>query len=220
MTDIVIFGTGAMAEVARVYIEAHSDLRIVGYTLDAAFRRADSHAGRPLVDWESLETHFPPGQVQLFGPMSYKRMNTLRRDRFLEGRARGYRFASFIHPASHIYTNRIGENCMILEANVIQPFVTIGDNVIIWSTNHIGHHVTIGDHVFIASQVGIGGNTTIGPECYLGGQVGFAHGLTIGRGSAILNAAWVMKDTAEYAVVNGEPGVLKPYPSTRLHNLI
>lgn len=220
MTDIVIFGTGAMADVARVYLQAHSDLNIVGYTLDAAFRRAGSHAGRPVVDWETLERDFPPDRVQLFGPMTYQRMNTLRRDRYLEGKARGYRFASFIHPASHIYADSIGENCMILENNVIQPFVTIGNNVIIWSTNHIGHHVAIGDHVFIASQVGIAGNVRIGDECYLGGQIGIAHGLTIGRGAAVLNGAFVTRDMADYAVIIAEPDTLKPYPSTKLHKLI
>lgn len=215
-----MFGTGAMAEVACVYLEAHSDLRIVGFTVDEAFRKHDVHAGRPLVSWETLERHFPPDQVRLFGPMTYQRMNTVRRDRYLEGKRRGYAFASFVHPASHIYTQSIGENCLILEANVIQPFVSIGDNVIIWSFNHIGHHVRIGSHVFIASQVGIGGNTTIGDECYLGGQAGLAHGLAIGKGSAILNAAFVSKDTPDYAVVTGESGILKPFPSTRLHKLI
>lgn len=220
MTDIVLFGTGTMAEVVEAYLRAHSDFRIVGYTVDAAFRKADSLNDKPLVDWESLEQHFPPAQVKLFGPMTYKRMNTVRRDRYLEGKARGYDFVSFIHPHSHIYTDKIGENCLILEANVIQPFVTIGNNVIIWSTNHIGHHVTIEDHVFIASQVGIAGNSRIGAECYLAGQAGVTHGLSIGRGTAILNGALVAKDTAEYAVYTTAPPILKPFPSTKLHGLI
>lgn len=220
MTDIVMFGTGAMAQVAEVYLAAHSDLRIVGYTLDAAWRQADSHNGRPLVDWERLEAHFPPDQVRLFGPMTYRRMNTLRRDRYLDGKARGYRFARFLHPASHIYTDEIGENCLILENNVIQPFVRIGDNTIIWSGNHIGHHTTVGSHVFIASQVGIGGNAVIGDECYLAGQVGIPHGVTVGRGAAVLNAAYVIKDLPDYGVIAGASGVVKPYPSTKLHKLI
>ncbi|MBL4810820.1 MAG: acetyltransferase [Rhodobacteraceae bacterium] len=220
MKDIVIFGTGAMAEVVSVYLEQDSDFNIVGYTLDAAYRKDDSFNGKPLVDWETLEQHFAPDQVLLFGPLTYQKMNTVRRDRYLEGKARGYRFATFIHPGSHIYTDKIGENCLILEANVIQPFASIGDNVIIWSTNHIGHHVSIGDHCFIASQVGIAGNTSIGQECYLAGQVGVAHGLTVGDRCAVLNAAYVGKNLKDGAVITGDNGTLKPFDSTRLHGLI
>lgn len=218
--DIVLFGTGAMAEVIAVYLRAHSDYRIVGYTVDAAFHDAERHDGLPLVAWEALEDRFPPGEVLLLGPLTYRRMNTVRRDRYLEGRARGYGFARFLHPASHIYTDRIGENCVILEANVIQPFAEIGDNVIIWSGNHIGHHSRIGDHCFIASKVAISGHVTVGPECYLGGQVGIPHGLTLGRGCALLNQTHIVRDLADHSVVAGTPGTIKPFPSTRLHKLI
>lgn len=218
--DVVLFGTGAMAEVVAVYLRAHSDLRIVGHTVDAAFRRADRHAGLPLVAWEELEREFPPGEVLLFGPLTYQRMNTVRRDRYLEGKARGYGFARFVHPGSHIYADAIGENCLVLEANVIQPFVRIGDNVIVWSANHIGHHARIGDHCFIASQVGIAGHVTIGPECYIAGQVGITHGLTIGRACALLNGAFVSQDLGDEAVVSGASDRPRPFPSSRLHKLI
>lgn len=218
MKDVVIFGTGAMAEVAAVYLRAHSDYRIVGYTVDAAFRGGDRHDGLPLVAWEELERHFPPDEVLLFGPMTYKRMNTIRRDRYLEGKARGYGFARFIHPGAHVHATEIGENCLILEVNVIQPFVTIGDNVILWSMNHIGHHSRIGDHCFLASQVGIAGNVTVGPECHLAGKAGISAGLTLGRSCALLNAARVTRSLPDHAVFEGD--ALRPFPSTRLHKLL
>jgi acetyltransferase-like isoleucine patch superfamily enzyme len=218
MQDIVLFGTGTVAEVIEVYLRAHTDYRIVGYTVDAAFRTAERHAGLPLVAWETLEAEFPPGQVRLLGPLTYRRMNTLRRDRYLEGKTRGYGFASFIHPGSHIYAQSIGENVVILEANVVQPFVTIGDNVILWTMNHIGHHSRIGDHCFIAGQAGLAGRVTLGPECYLAGKAGIGPGLTLGRGCALLNAARVTRDLPDYAVVEGER--LRPFPSTRLHKLL
>ncbi len=37
-----MFGAGAMAEVLEVYLQRHSDHRIVGYTLDAAYRTTTS----------------------------------------------------------------------------------------------------------------------------------------------------------------------------------
>ena len=218
MTDLVLFGTGAAARTVAVYLDRHSDYRIVGYTVDAAFRDRDRLDGRPVVDWEDLERHFPPGAVELFGPFSYARMNGLRRDRYREGKARGYRFASFLHPASHIYAETIGENCLILEACVIQPFVRIGDNVIVWSMTAIGHHCEIGDHCFIASQVGLAGSVRVGAESYLGARAAVVQGVSVGPGSALLNAAGVARDLPALSVVVGRE--IKPWPSTRLHRLL
>ena len=220
MSDLVLFGTGRASQTVAAYLAHHGTHRIVGYTVDAAFRRGDSHDGLPLVDWDRLEHRFPPDRVQLFGPFSYAGMNTLRRDRFAEGKARGYRFASFIHPSCHIHTHEIGENCLILEACVVQPFAAIGDNVVIWAMGGIGHHVRIGDHCFLSGQVVLGGAVCLGPECYLSARATVGHGLTIGRGCALLNGAMVTRDLPDYGVIVGPGGVVKPYPSTRLHRLL
>lgn len=221
MADIVIFGAGQIAEVAKVYIEAHGEHRIVGFTVDAEYARLDKFAGLPLVPWQRLETSFPPDQVELLGPLSYRRMNELRRDRYYEGKARNYRFASYIHPHSHIYTTDIGENCFILEANVIQPFVKIGNNVMIWSSNHLGHHCEIGNHCFIASHVGIAGGARIGERCFLGGKVGVSDGVTVGEACFLGFGVRVMKDLPPGSViVRGTPDKVENFPSSRLRRLI
>lgn len=219
--DVVLFGTGDVSQVISVYVERYSDLNIVGYTVDAEFMpESGTFNGKPCVPWEEIETHHPPGSVKLLGPLTYKRLNQVRRERYLEGKAKGYEFASFIHPACHINTEAIGDHAIILEANIIQPFATIGDNVIIWSGNHIGHHVTIGSHCFIASQVGIAGSSKIGEACYLAGQVGIIHGLTVGDRCAILNGAFVKSDVPDDSVVTGEGDPIKPYPSRRIAHLL
>jgi len=221
MSDIVIFGAGQIAEVAKVYIDAHPEHRIVGFTVDAQYATADSFHGLPLVPWEDLESVFPPGQIELLGPLSYRRLNEFRRDRYLEGKARNYRFASFIHPNSHIYTTDIGENCFILEANVIQPFAKIGNDVIMWSGNHIGHHSIIGDHCFLASHVGIAGATRIGDGCFLGGKVGIKEGLTIGPACLLSFGVIVTKDLPPGSVVlRGIEDRVAPFPSSRMRGML
>lgn len=219
--DVVLFGTGQVAQVIAVYLERFSDLNIVGYTVDAAFLPEDRRFnGKPVVPWEEIEAHHPPDRVRLLGPLTYQRLNQVRRDRYLEGKARGYSFASFIHPDSHILTDRIGEHVIILEQNVIQPFAEIGDNVIIWSFNHIGHHVKIGNHCFMASLVGISGSTRIGEECYLGGQAGIAHGLTIGDRCALLNAAKISSDVPDDTAVAGRTRDARRLPSARIRHVL
>jgi sugar O-acyltransferase (sialic acid O-acetyltransferase NeuD family) len=221
MADIVVFGAGQIAETAKVYIDAHSGDRVVGFTVDRQYAKSDRFHGLPLVVWEDLEKFFPPAQVKLLGPLSYRRMNEFRRTRYREGKERGYQFASFIHPNSQIYTTVIGENCFILEANVIQPFVKIGDDVIMWSGNHIGHHSVIGDHCFLAGQVGIAGATRIGTGCFLGGKAGITQGVTIGEDCFLSFGVIVTRDLAAGSVVvRGSPDPVAAFSSSRMRGLL
>ncbi len=219
MADIVIFGAGQIAEVAKVYIDAHSPDRIVGFTVDAAFQKSDTFHGLPLVAWDRLEQSFPPGSVKLLGPISYRSLNEFRRDRHVEGKRRGYEFASFVHPASHIYTQDIGENCFILEANVIQPFVRIGAGVMMWSGNHIGHHAQVGDYCFLSAHVGLGSGVRLGERCFLAGKVGVDSGFEIGAGSFLGGGAVVKKNLPPESVVPGPSDRIAPYSSSRLKRL-
>jgi acetyltransferase-like isoleucine patch superfamily enzyme len=219
MVDIVVFGAGQIAEVAKVYLDAHSADRIVGFTVDAAFRKSDTFLGLPLVAWEELEQRFPPGSVQLLGPLSYRKLNEFRRDRHLEGKARGYAFTSFIHPASLVYATEVGENCFILEANVIQPFVRIGAGVMMWSGNHIGHHVEIGDYCFLSTHVGLGSGVRLGERCFLSGKVGIDSDVEIGAGCFLGGGAVVKKNLPPESVVPGPADPVAPYPSSRIKRL-
>lgn len=219
MSDIVIFGTGLISQVAKVYIDKHGPHRIVGFTVDARYRTTDTFLGLPLVAWERLEERFSPNSVQLLGPLSYQRLNELRRERHEEGRARGYSFASFIHPASHIYTTDIGENCFILENNVIQPFVRIGSGVIMWSGNHIGHHTEIGDYCFLASQVGLGGRVRLGKGCFLAGKVGVETQVEIGDACFLDTGVLVKENLPAGSVVRSRTDPVAPFPSSRLKRL-
>ena len=219
--DIVIFGAGQIADVARVYIDRHGPDRIVGFTVDEAYRKSDTFAGRPLVSWEALESAFPPdGRVQLLGPLSFRELNAFRTARYLEGKRRGYGFASFVHPSCHVYTEHIGDNCFILENNTLQPFVEIGDNVIMWSNNHIGHHSRIGDHCFLSSQVGVSSNVVIGPGCFIAGQAGIEYGVTIGANSYVGAGTVVLEDLPPNSAVPASASAVARYPSQRLKRFL
>jgi sugar O-acyltransferase (sialic acid O-acetyltransferase NeuD family) len=220
MPDIVLFGAGQIAEVAKFYIDTYSPDRIVGFTVDATHRHSDRFAGLPLVEWESLESHFPASQVKLLGPLSYRRMNEFRRDRHLEGKKRAYEFTSFIHPNSHVHTKDIGENCFILEQNVIQPFARVGAGVMMWSSNHIGHHAVIGDYCFFSSQAVICGSSTIGERCFVAANVTVEDGIIVGDGCFLGSAAIVKRNLPAESVVPGTPDTVAPFPASRMKRLI
>ena len=221
MADIVIFGAGQIADVARVYIDAHGEDRIVGFTVDTNYCMADTFSSKPLVPWERLESYFPPEQVKLLGPLSFRQLNEFRTNRYLEGKSRGYNFTSFIHPCSSVYAEKIGENCFILENNTIQPFVEIGNNVIIWSGNHIGHHTKIEDNCFITSNNAISSNVIIEKGCFISGSVTVDYGLTVGSQSFLGINSTVRKDLSAESVLrhrNATP--IAPFSSMRLKKLL
>ena len=220
MPDIVVFGAGRIAEVAKVYLDAHSADRVVGFTVDAAYQTADTFNGLPLVAWERLEERFPPGAVKLLGPLSYQRLNDFRRERHQEGKARGYAFTSFVHPASHVYTADIGENCFILENNVIQPYVRIGKGVMIWSGSHIGHHAIVGDYCFLSSHVGIGGGVKLGAGCFLAGKAGVESGLEVGDECFIGAGTVVLRNLPARSVVSTrKAATIAKFSSDRLKRM-
>ena len=216
MSDIVLFGAGQIADVARVYIDAHGPDRIVAFTADGSHLAADSFAGRPLVAWEDLERCYPPDQVKLLGPLSFRRLNAFRKERYLEGKARGYGFASFIHPSCHVYTDRIGENCFILENNTLQPFAEIGDNTMLWSNNHIGHHARIGSHCFLSTHIGVSSNVVIEEECFLAGKASIDYGRRVGARCFLGPSAVVLEDLPSGSVVLGVNSPVARFSSRRL----
>ena len=218
MQDIVLFGSGQVAQVAKFYLDTYSQYRVVGFTVDAAYKSADTFCGLPVVAWEELESHFPPSAVQLLGPLSYQKLNDFRRDRHLEGKARGYSFATFVHPSTHNHA-KLGENCFVLENCTLQPFVEIGDGVIIWSATHIGHHCVIGDFCFLSSHVGLGGNVHIGAGSFLGGKVGVETGIRVGTACFLGSASVIKSHVPDESVVPGPQDKPAAYKSSRIKRL-
>jgi sugar O-acyltransferase (sialic acid O-acetyltransferase NeuD family) len=201
MVDVVIFGTSQWAELAHFYLVHDSPHRVVAFTVDRAYRTETLYKGLPVAPFEELESLYPPSQVKLFIPISFKKMNQIRADRYRNAKERGYQFISYVSSKATTWPGfKCGENCFIFEDNTIQPFVEIGNNVIMWSGNHIGHHTTIKDHVMITSHVVISGCCTIEEYCFFGVNSAVRDEAVIARGTLVGMGVTIGKDTKEYEV--------------------
>ncbi len=205
MTDVVIFGTGDYAEQAHYYLTTDSPYRVAGFTVSKAWLASDSHLGLPLVAFEEVEKHFPPGLFHLFLPMSGRRMNRIRQRFYNEAKSKGYRLASYVSTRAVLCGNKIGENCFILENTNIQPFSSIGDNTIIWCATHIGHHSQIGCHVFISGNVSVCGRCTIGDNSYLSANAVIDANVDLAEGTLAGLASVVGRNTAPWSIYTGQP---------------
>jgi len=209
MSDVVIFGTGDFAQVARIYLDRDSDHRVVAFTVDSDLVNAPLVDGLPVVAFDQLEDTHPPGTHAMLVAIGFSRVNRARAEVYDRCKAKGYELISYVNSRATVFGDlRLGDNCFVFEENVIQPFVRLGNDVIVWSGNHIGHHSRIGDHTFIASHAVISGGVTIGERCFLGVNATLRDGITVASDSVIGAGALIMSDTVEggvYAVRGTEP---------------
>ena len=214
MADIVIFGAGDIARLADRYFARDSDYRVVAFAVDAAYRTADSFLGRPLVDFETIETRYPPDAVHLFVAVSYARMNRVRADKYIAAKQKGYVLASYVSSRCTMLTDEpVGDNCFILEDNTIQPFVRIGNDVTLWSGNHVGHDSVIEDHCFISSHVVISGHVTVGESCFIGVNATLRNGIRLAPRTLVGAGATILHDTDAGGVYVTRPAVKAPKSS-------
>lgn len=203
MAKVVIFGIRDLAELAHYYLENDSDHEVVAFTVTRDHLDGDQFKGLPIVPFETVQEVYPPTGYAMLLPMTGVNANKTREEFYRAAKEKGYSLVSYVSSRATVLTDRIGENCFILEDNTIQPFVSIGDNVVMWSGNHIGHHSVIGDHVFFTSHVVLSGHCTVGPYCFFGVNATIRDGVCIAEGSYVAMAASITKDTQLYQKYKG-----------------
>ncbi|MDB5451712.1 MAG: Acyltransferase [Caulobacteraceae bacterium] len=220
MRDVVIFGAGQVAETVHWYLAEEAGRNVVAFTVDAAYRDKDAVLGVPLVDFETLTQTHPPDRCEMFVAISYLGLNKVRAAKAAEAEAKGYTLISHASPRAMVWPGlELAPNTIIMEANVIQPFVGIGRNVILWSGNHVGHHTTIEDDCFIASHAVISGNCRIGQGSFIGVNATLRDNITVGARNVIGAGALILADTPDNGVFMGQATEMSRVPSNRLRGI-
>jgi|ERR1700738_268876 len=201
MSKVVVFGVSQWAELAHFYLTHDSPHEVVAFTLDRDYIESERYKDLPVVPFEEVERHYSPQEFKMFIPMSFKKMNHVRSDKYYAARKKGYELISYVSSKATIFPGfECGDNCFILEDNTIQPFVKIGSNVVLWSGNHIGHGTVIKDHVMITSHVVISGCCTIEEFSFLGVNATVRDETIIARETLVGMGATILKDTKEFEV--------------------
>ncbi len=218
--DIVVFGSGDIAELADFYFAEDSPHRVVAFTVDAAFRAAETFRGKPVVAFEEVAGRYPPDAFGFFAAVAYGRLNALRAEKVAAARALGYPIVSYVSSRATTFPGlEIGQNAFVLEDNTIQPFARIGANVTLWSGNHIGHHSVIEDDVFVASHVVVSGGVRIGRGSFVGVNVTIRDHVTVGARCVLGAGALVLADLPDGSVVSPGASEISKVPSHRLRRI-
>jgi len=220
MSKIVIFGIGQWAELAHFYLAHDSPHQVAAFTLDREYIESTTYQDLPVVPFDEMEQHYPPGEFKMFIPMSFKRMNHARADKYDDAKKRGYELISYVSSKATTFPGfECGDNCFILEDNTIQPFVKIGSNVVLWSGNHIGHSTVIKDHVMITSHVVISGCCTVEEFAFLGVNATVRDETVIARETLVGMGVTILKDTKAFEVYKASTAQPAPFRSDEIRSL-
>ena len=201
MSKIVLFGTGRGADVAFRFLSRDSDHEVCGFSNDQKHIEKDTFRDLPVVAFETVEHRFPPDQYKFLILLGYQGMNSLRAEKYLAAKAKGYELISYVN--SQFYRAEdldVGENCFILDNQSISLDVKIGNNVVMWSSNHIGDLSTIGDHSWLASHVTIAAEVKLQPYCFLGIGATIGNKLMLGQRTFVGANALVVSSTEQNSV--------------------
>ncbi len=214
MEKIVLFGNSIFAENMHYLLTHDSPYEVAAFTVDAKYIREERLLGLPVVPFENVEASFPPGDYKMSVAVSFQKINKLRQEKYAEARAKGYSLINYISSRAARYPGlAIGDNCIVLENAVIEPYAVIGSNVIIAAGAIIAHHALIRDHSFISPGAVILGGVTVDEYCLIGANATVKEEVKVARECVIGSGVVITKNTREKEVYTVPGAVLYPMRS-------
>ena len=193
---------------ARVVIEALTvgSLHVTGFVCPAREKPRGVMADLAwLGDDDSLFARGPQN-ITLVNGVGSTGSTERRRGVFERFSARGFSFATVVHPAAILASTVIlGEGAQVMAGAVIQTGVQIGRNAIVNTGAVIDHDGVIGDHVHIAPRACLVGNVTIGEGAHIGAGATVLQNLLIGERALVAAGAVVVSEVPPNATVRGIP---------------
>jgi sugar O-acyltransferase (sialic acid O-acetyltransferase NeuD family) len=214
---VVIFGNKKYASLAWFLLTHDSPYEVVGFTVDGAYLTENTRHGLPVTAFEEVENYFPPESIAMIAPLGAQNLNRLREEKHRAGKAKGYRFISYVSSRALTWPDlTIGENCILSEASMVRPFARLGNGVVLSPGSCVSHHVEIGDNCFLAGEACIGGAANVGERCFLGLNSTIRDGITIASRCLIAAGAVVTADTEENGIYVGVPAKRRLEPADNI----
>jgi hypothetical protein len=121
--QVVIFGDGQVAELAHYYLVNDSPHDVVAFTVDSEKIGGSSFRGLPVVAFEDASTEYPPDRFSMFIAIGYPRVNKVRQEKYVRAKAMGFELITYVSSRAIVWPSTVvGDNCLIMEGNIIQPF--------------------------------------------------------------------------------------------------
>ncbi|MCG8601524.1 MAG: hypothetical protein MI807_15380, partial [Verrucomicrobiales bacterium] len=114
-------------------------------------------------------------------------------------REKGYSIASYISPNAVCHSD-LGDNCLVADNVVINPFSEIGEDNFFWEFSLICNDLKIGDHCYFSPRSVISSYSVVGDNSVIGtGSIIKAH-VKISKRTLVGAKCYITKDTQEKSV--------------------
>src|SRR5688572_9323405 len=121
MAKVLIVGDGETAELAYEYLTHDSPHEVVAFSVETEYLKKEKLFDLPIVDFGIVEQIYDPSEHSAFVAVSFTKLNRVRARLYNEAKLKGYQFVSYVSSRAFVWRNvEIGENCFIMENNVLQ----------------------------------------------------------------------------------------------------
>lgn len=199
MKKLVIFGNGIMAKIAHFYFCRDSQYEVVAFTVDKIYNSIDKFCTLQVVNFEEVESIYPPEHYEMFIAIGPSKMNSIRELKFIEAKKKGYVLATYISPHA-ICDSKVGENTFVCDMAIINPFVIVGHNILIWEYVRLGNDCIVGDHCYFSPRASISTLAEIEDNVILGTGSVVKTGVKVAKKSLVGATCYISSNTKENGV--------------------
>src|SRR5258708_10467353 len=96
MSKVVVFGVSQWAELAHFYVTHDALHEVAAFTLDSEYIESSTYKDLPVVPFDEVAQRYPAEEFKMFVPMSFKKMNHVRADKYYEAKQKGYELISYV----------------------------------------------------------------------------------------------------------------------------
>jgi UDP-perosamine 4-acetyltransferase len=201
---VILLGAQGHAKVVLDVLR-ECGFEVLGFITREAGEKGALQGIASLGDEAALE-RYAPDKVMLANGVGTVGPTARRRALFDRMHARGYRFATLVHPHACVARSAVlGEGAQIMAGAVLQPDVRIGANTIINTSASIDHDCLIGEHVHIAPGVTLSGAVRVGDRSHIGTGAAVIQGVAIGEDAFVAAGAVVTANVQPRRRVQGVP---------------
>jgi sugar O-acyltransferase (sialic acid O-acetyltransferase NeuD family) len=202
---VIILGGGGHAKVLIEALRA-SNVTITGITDADPLKLRAAVMGIPVLGNDGIVDRQPPESIQLVNGIGSVNIPRTRTELFERFKARGFAFATIVHPSAVIASDAVlGEGAQMMAGAVIQPGCRIGMNSIVNTNATIDHDCEIGDHAHLSPGVTLSGGVRIGTGTHVGTGATVIQGIVIGKNCLVAAGAVVVANVPDGASVAGVP---------------
>jgi len=208
MDKVVIVGAGGFGREVFNYVEdsirCGSIWRIKGFIDDSPHALDGYDYPRKIIS--SIDSYVPEHDDVCIVAVGIPKARKAVVERL---RARGARFASFIHPTAQIGRNvRMGTGCVMCPETRLTCDISVGDFAIFNASSGAGHDAEIGSYATISAFCDITGHCKVGEGAFLASSVSMRPSSKVGAWASVGIGSCVIMNIKDGESAHGTPAVI------------